>query len=218
MSLEDFRTINRIIEQDAADSTYKYALLRGVIQICQENSAIRQEKEGRVWFPLGLLSEKWLLYYYPIVASQEFIPQKSGETYTQDKKHWISFRTDFGKITGYYEKNGGISLFYNDYREGRIPVEIRGEFLKLLRKVRSAITQMPMRHLGWSMNHRHYSVFDYTKGETMHATSSLDREAVIRGFDRSTTSWQFFLHELPQQFLRRPILGSRFRHVGKKSH
>jgi len=34
--LENFKTINTIIERDSKDATYKFALLRGVIEISQE--------------------------------------------------------------------------------------------------------------------------------------------------------------------------------------
>jgi hypothetical protein len=38
MDLAQYRRINNIIERDSADATYKYALLRGVIEICQQAS------------------------------------------------------------------------------------------------------------------------------------------------------------------------------------
>jgi len=38
MDLAQYRRINTIIERDSADATYKYALLRGVIEICQQSS------------------------------------------------------------------------------------------------------------------------------------------------------------------------------------
>lgn len=37
-------------------------------------------RKNRVHFPTGLLVEKWLLYYYPILESQTAIPQINGET------------------------------------------------------------------------------------------------------------------------------------------
>lgn len=58
--------------------------LRGVIEICQQSSHLREDDGDQVSFPLGLLVEKWLLYYYPIFAAPTFIPQKNGETPEQD--------------------------------------------------------------------------------------------------------------------------------------
>lgn len=51
--------ISKIIERDSKSTTYKFALLRGVIDT-------------------GLI-EKWLLYYYPILESQTTIPQINGD-------------------------------------------------------------------------------------------------------------------------------------------
>ena len=79
MYLEKFKELNTILERDATDTTYKYALLRGLSEICQHYTHYMELDDERVWFPLGLLVEKWLLYYYPIFASTHFIPQKSSE-------------------------------------------------------------------------------------------------------------------------------------------
>ena len=65
--LSNFKTINTIIEHDSKDATYKFALLRGAIEISQEYSPLKKESGDLVTFPLGLLIEKWLLYYYPVI-------------------------------------------------------------------------------------------------------------------------------------------------------
>ena len=75
--LDNLKTINTIIERDSKDTTYKYALLRGAVEISQEYQHLKYENGDRIEFPLGLLVEKWLLYYYPFIESD--IPQKPGE-------------------------------------------------------------------------------------------------------------------------------------------
>ena len=72
--LQNFKTINTIIERDSKDTTYKYALLRGAVEISQEYQHLKHENGDRIEFPLGLLIEKWLLYYYPFIESD--IPRK----------------------------------------------------------------------------------------------------------------------------------------------
>jgi hypothetical protein len=74
MNNEVFNNISKIIERDSKTTTYKFALLRGVIDIIQENSPYISFVESRVYIPTGLLIEKWLLYYYPILQSQTSIP------------------------------------------------------------------------------------------------------------------------------------------------
>ena len=80
MNNEVFYNISKIIERDSKTTTYKYALLRGVIDIIQDNSPYITFLENRVQMPTGLLIEKWLMYYYPILQSQTSIPQINGET------------------------------------------------------------------------------------------------------------------------------------------
>lgn len=80
MKNEVFTNISKIIERDSKATTYKFALLRGVIDIIQDNSPYIFFSNDRVNFPIGLLVEKWMLYYYPIFESSEYIPQINGET------------------------------------------------------------------------------------------------------------------------------------------
>jgi hypothetical protein len=63
MQNDVFYSIGKIIERDSKSTTYKFALLRGVIDMIQDNSPYTTVKEDRVSFPMGLLIEKWLLYY-----------------------------------------------------------------------------------------------------------------------------------------------------------
>jgi len=77
--LETYHTLNTIIEQDRAVTSFKYALLRGTIEICQQYSHLAEPEGDRVWYPLGLLIERWIVYYYPLFESESFVPQLNGE-------------------------------------------------------------------------------------------------------------------------------------------
>ena len=155
--LENFKTINTIIERDSKDTTYKYALLRGAVEISQEYQHLKRESGDRIEFPLGLLIEKWLLYYYPFIESE--IPQKAGEDKEAAKQ--LSFRKTFRKITGFYAEQGQFSEFYKDYSRGSIPSAVVPEFRLLIREIRSTITNYPMKYLGRSVAKNYYSVFSF---------------------------------------------------------
>ena len=79
MDTEVFSNIHKIIERDSKSTTYKFALLRGVIEIIQDHSPYVAFQDDRVHFPTGLLIEKWLLYYYPLLESKAILPQINGE-------------------------------------------------------------------------------------------------------------------------------------------
>jgi hypothetical protein len=178
---EHYRAVNSIIERDSTFATYKYALLRGAIEICRDYPHLKREEEGQVFFPLGLLIEKWLLYYYPIIASERFIPQQSGER--ADGGSQISFRKYFSRVTDFYRDVGGYSQWYSDYRTRRIPDIIRSDFIELCKKIRTTITTMPMYHLGYSQYQEPYSVLNYSRNRHRIPKDSIpDPEFLITQF------------------------------------
>jgi len=175
MNPEVFRNISRIIERDSKVSTYKFALLRGTIDIIQENSPYIKVIDGRVHMPLGLLIEKWLVYYYPLLESSIAIPQNYGKTN-------LAFETPFRQVIGFYQNHNRLSGFYNDLRYKGIPREILPVFRELVTKLKNTIVRMPMRYIGQSVYGAHYSVYKTEAGGRTLPISGLDRNTII---DRS---------------------------------
>jgi HNH endonuclease len=155
MNNEIFSNISKIIERDSKATTYKFALLRGVIDIIQDNSPYITIKKNEVEIPLGLLMEKWLLYYYPLFESKILLPQING------KNVKLAFYDQFQKIISYYSSRGGISVFYNELRIKNISPEIKNDFFILVKKMKDAITNMPMKYIGRSLSENYYSIFQY---------------------------------------------------------
>lgn len=191
--LENFKTINTIIERDSKDTTYKFALLRGVIEISQEYQHLIHETGDRVSLPLGLLIEKWLLYYYPLIGSQDFLPQQHGEKPDSDHKR-LSFRPVFREVTNYYAGKGGLSVFYNDYVNGSIPPEISSSVSELIGKLKTTITTMPMKHLGRSHGHRDFSIFSYNNdARRVPAGMPVSQESVVKYYGTFSFRKDLFL-------------------------
>ena len=176
--VENFKQINAIIERDSKDATYKFALLRGAIEISQEYDHLKLESGNRILFPLGLLIEKWILYYFPLIASREFIPQKNGEK--RLSQYHISFRDSLKRVTDFYDEHGGFSVFYNDYTNGTIPPDITPAVRDLIMDLKRTITTMPMKHLGRSVYRRDYSIFEDEKdSKRIRSNSPINREILI---------------------------------------
>ncbi len=184
------KRINRIIESDSKDTTYKFALLKGVIEISQEYAHLREEIGSEVFFPLSLLVEKWLLYYYPLIEGPRFFPQKNGELPGRGRQ--IAFRDDFRKITDYYHGKGGLSVFNRDYESGTIPDEIRQDFLRLIRNLQHTITGMPMRYLGKSISTEEYSIFKFHEANIQASKARLDPDYLLRSLGRFSFSQELF--------------------------
>lgn len=158
MSVETFQKLATILELDATDNTYKYALLRAISEICRINTHLMERKGNQVIFPIGLIVEKWLLYYWQIFEYQPFIPQMP-ERYHGKRRDRLQFRDKFDAVIQYYRKRNGLSQFYNDYLNEEIPDEINTKVLSLMKKIRWSIRRYPMKHLGYSIYHGHWQIF-----------------------------------------------------------
>lgn len=175
MQNEVFSNISKIIERDSKSTTYKFALLRGVIDIIQENSPFISFSDGRVHFPLGLLIEKWLLYYYPILESSVNIPQINGEAN-------LAFEIKLKEIIAFYKGDNGFSVFYNDLKNKGIPESIEDEFMALAKQMRDTIVNMPMKYIGRSVNEGYYSIFSFEKNRVIPRESPVNLGYLIRHF------------------------------------
>jgi len=69
--------VESILNRDKKDATYKLALFRALADIAQTQYNIAcYDLPGRVGIPVQTLAERWMVYYWPIVESDVFIPQK----------------------------------------------------------------------------------------------------------------------------------------------
>ena len=76
MADDIYQNLLRILRYESKDTTYKFALLRGLIEISSESLHLINVDSSFVTAPFGLLVEKWVQYYWPIV--EQDIPQKHG--------------------------------------------------------------------------------------------------------------------------------------------
>ena len=97
-----YQNLLRILRYESKDTTYKFALLRGLIEISSESPHIKQGADF-VTAPFGLLVEKWVQYYWPII--EQDIPQKHGGEKTKP----LAFRRIFKALTDVYSA-GAASL------------------------------------------------------------------------------------------------------------
>ena len=115
--------IETIIRRDRKDATYKLALLRALCEIAQmEHYRVRWLPDGRVSVPLGLVAEKWLLYYWSLIEAdgagdKAVIPQKRGMEINKP----IAFRKVMRDLISFYNQHGGLSAFYQDYKSESLP-------------------------------------------------------------------------------------------------
>jgi len=151
--------LTAVLSKDSKDSTYKFALLRSIVEcVTQRSSHHTKNADGWDEYPFGLLIYYWLLYYYPLFAHEVFIPQKNGESPMLEKGKTIAFRREYNKIIQYYRLKGGLPQFRYDLIQDEIPEFIQRETIELIRKIQYTIKGMPMKHFGFSKFNRHYSL------------------------------------------------------------
>lgn len=192
---DTLREFNAILQRDATDTTYKYALLRALVEIAEQQSHLvvphdrsgdavplgRGTDEDWVTFPLGLIIEKWLHYYYPFVERR--LPQRHGERPRSGRGNMLAFRRAFVPVTDYYRTRGGLSALSRDLNQHGIPKNIDSAFRDLLRALRTTITRYPMKYLGFSRYQAHYQVADYARSRvTRLPRGSVTRQALITHF------------------------------------
>lgn len=186
MQNEIFKNINKIIERDSKSTTYKFALLRGVIDIIQENSPyLKRFSNDKVTMPTGLLIEKWLLYYYPILESATYIPQSYGTTN-------LAFGSQLKRIIEAYKSRGGFSAFYNDLKTKGIQGELKTDFLALLRTLQKTITTQPMKYIGGSFNDRHWSIFVYEPGKAKRQDKDIDIQYIVDNYGSFSIPYEYY--------------------------
>jgi hypothetical protein len=185
MSPTIFANISKIIERDRRSTTYKFALLRGVIDLIQDQSPYIKFSEDRVTFPTGLLIEKWMLYYYPIFESSIPVPQIHGNTQ-------LAFGPCFQKLVDAYKLIGGFSAFYNDLTSKGIPAHLRYDFQALATQLKSTITKMPMKYIGKSVTQQEYGIFQYSNKLDTLVPPDKDREYLIHRFGSFSIPYDYY--------------------------
>ncbi len=183
-SFDEYKKINAIIENDDTASTLKYALLKGTIEICQQYSHFKVIRDDRAWYPMGLLVERWLTYFYPLFDYPTFVPQLAGETDRELSKR-IVFREPYTEIIREYRDSGGYSAFFSDFSGGTLPPHLEKKLLKVCKSIRSRIVDMPMRHLGYSLHKEEYAIFGLPRNRvTIPSDMHVTPEELIKYFGK----------------------------------
>lgn len=185
MNYEIFKNINKIIERDSKTTTYKFALLRGTIDIIQENSPFITFKNDEVHIPLWLIVEKWLVYYYPIFEANISFAQIQGNVQ-------LAFEQPFKKLTDRYRLIGGFSACHNDLKYKGIPEDIEPIFIELIKKLRNTIVNMPMRYIGRSISNEEYSIYKFELVKTGFRSVKIDKEYLIQSFGSFSLSIEYY--------------------------
>ena len=137
--------IEGILNRDRKVATYKLALLRGLCDLAAADElSVDWSCPREVGISLDRLAECWLLYYWPLFASPEFVPQIQAEKAGCAKP--VKFRPSLTKLIEHYQSLGGLDAFALDYRSGRLGTQAKMLIHAVLKDIQSAIVQGPIAH------------------------------------------------------------------------
>lgn len=149
INTDALRQINYIIEHDSASSTYKYVLLKSVINASQKYDHLIKIENAKANIPLGLIVEQWILDYMPFVFKD--ISQQNNKT-VLDKPITTVYNTIFQLLNLDKTKEWEYAYiqFTKALQNPNMSIKLSKEFLKLSKKMADKIVNMPMKYTGKS--------------------------------------------------------------------
>ncbi|MGB0778321.1 MAG: HNH endonuclease domain-containing protein [Flavobacteriaceae bacterium] len=162
LDTQNFIQVSQILERDAKFATYKFALLRATIESIEKQDHHSLRDLDRMILPTGILVEAWIIYYYPLMASERFLPQAKSENPLNEEGKNIAFRKEFKALIEAYEPYGNFQHFYHSYKKGSLSESIQSLVLDLAKKIHQTITIQPMKYIGKSTTGIEYGIYTIT--------------------------------------------------------
>lgn len=149
-----------IVEKEKKVTTYKFALLRAVVEIVTEEGGFVSKKGSKVEIPMGLVIERWLLYYYALVDTALDIPQINSANTN------LAFYANLLAVVTYYQSNGGREQLERDLTKHCVPGRIATDVFKLCVAIDKTIRSNPVKRFGSSIvENRATTIFATTKSK-----------------------------------------------------
>ena len=145
--------IEGILNRDRKVATYKFALFRALAEIAtQEPRAGRWLPGGRVAVGIDRIAARWLVYYWPIFASERFIPQSQSEGKGQNQP--VAFRASLTALMGAYVaqgEHGGLAAWHAASAAGRLSKDLARLQQAALRSIANTIRSGPVAFAGGAL-------------------------------------------------------------------
>jgi len=142
--------IQRILVQDAKVATYKLALVRAFCKISRTQAHIVHWGQDVVYVPMWSVAVQWLIYYWPLLTSRDFIAQIRGESSVSTMP--IAFRGTIMDLSTRFGAQGLWSILQD--------MDGNAEFyFPALKKIAQTIEKGPVTYAGTKQD----AVFHFSK-------------------------------------------------------
>jgi hypothetical protein len=151
----------KIIEQESKTSTYKFALLRAIIDIISAQSPHIEHRQNQVAIPVFLITDKWLFYYWDLILKE--YPQINGE-------RKLVFKDELLKIKSKYDYQNFWN-FQKDFQKHIYDQQLRTDFIGLAKSINDTIIKNPVKYIGTSMGNGYNALFQIESGKAVRSSS-----------------------------------------------
>ncbi|WP_457596427.1 HNH endonuclease domain-containing protein [Hydrogenimonas sp.] len=181
LNMETFRLINHVIEYDATSSTYKFVLLKNVIDVCQKYDHLIRMERDRVRAPLGLVVEGWMFDYLPFVFQGIRQQQARGNVLNRKLEElYERLFESFHLTRESHSWKDALITVRTAYRNRELEAEQSKILSAIAKESAVTITHMPMRYAGPEP----YGLFRPAKMSfPLPRKVPFDREVSIASFD-----------------------------------
>lgn len=197
--------IESILNRDRKEATYKFALIRALAEIAtQEARSAVWSGAGTVGVPIQRIAERWLLYYWPVLAHPDKIPQSRAEAAGGKP---LKFRNALSALMEPFAQQGahsGLTAWHLARTSDQLDTASRSCLQAALRSIAETIRSGPVTFSGSGLGAG--PVFGYdTKSRLVLMPTELWREFSLLGHwiaDAVVVRWA----ALTQQIARRQDL------------
>ena len=147
----------KIIEQESKTSTYKFALLRAVIDLISAQSPHIEDRDTHVAIPVLLISDKWLFYYWDLIEQK--YAQIHSERDLVFKEQLIKLQTKH-QLQNYWD-------FNREFQKANYTTTLKPDLVSLVKVLNETIIKNPVKYIGTSMGKGYNALFQVESGRTI---------------------------------------------------
>lgn len=151
----------KIIEQESKTSTYKFALLRAVIDLISAQSPHIEDQKTHVAIPVLLVSDKWLFYYWDLIANG-YAQIHGGRSLVFEER--LREIQQNHQLQNYWD-------FNREFHKAYYSVDLKQEFIALAKGLNDAIIKNPVKYIGTSMGQGYNALFQVEPAKTIRSSS-----------------------------------------------
>ncbi len=159
--MDAIHVFQKIIEQESKTSTYKFALLRAIIDIISAQSPHIEHRQNQVAIPVFLITDKWLFYYWDLLANN----------YAQiHQNRSLVFENRFRKIQNDHQLQNYWD-FNKEFHQHQYKIELKSVFIDLAKSLNDTIIKNPVKYIGTSIGQGYNALFQTESGKAVRSSS-----------------------------------------------